>query len=351
MLQTRPADNVTREGSLVMIYEGFTLKKIVTLKKGEISNTKGGTWKHESLMGRRYGDRVHEKVVAKSGSKWEQTCYLLRPNMELWTDCLMHRTQILYSCDIALVCLRLNLVPGKVVVEAGTGSGSLTHSLARAVAPAGRVHTFDFHEERSKVAAEEFASHGLGDIVKAAHRDVCIERKEGMAETEWGFGLPPGTADAVFLDVPSPWLAVPAVHATLRHDGVFCNFSPCIEQVQRTCLVLAECGFTSIRTHEVLRREFMEHSMQYRAMYDFVAPPGREEPAKDSEPAAALVAQDEDGASKKEPAAKRRRTGDGGDDEEAPAAVTRPVLHVIPISVSRGHTGYLTFAHKVPPRD
>ena len=41
------------------------------------------------------------------------------------------------------------------MLEAGTGSGSLTHSLARAVAPDGRVHSFDFHEPRAAEAGAE----------------------------------------------------------------------------------------------------------------------------------------------------------------------------------------------------
>lgn len=42
------------------------------------------------------------------------------------------------------------------VLESGTGSGSLTHALARAVSPTGHVHTFDFHEQRATEAAVEF---------------------------------------------------------------------------------------------------------------------------------------------------------------------------------------------------
>ena len=52
----------------------------------------------------------------------------------------------------------------------GTGSGSLSHAILRTIAPSGHLHTFDFHEQRSQLARDEFTAHGLGDYVTARHR-------------------------------------------------------------------------------------------------------------------------------------------------------------------------------------
>ena len=233
MLRTqrkRPEDAILKVGSVVCVYEGFNNKRMIVLETGKWLHTKHGRWRHDLFVGRKYGDRVTTVMKDKRGD-WESSCCLLRPTMELWTECLPHRTQIIHLPDISYITLRLGLQSGHTVVEAGTGSGSLTHSLARAVAPLGKVKTFDFHEERSKTAAEEFKQHGIDHIVTAGHRDVCIQHTEGATHADWGFGQLPGTADAIMLDVPSPWLAIKAVHETLNDTGVFCNYSPCIEQV------------------------------------------------------------------------------------------------------------------------
>lgn len=50
--------------------------------------------------------------------------------------------------------------------------------------------------------------------------------------------------------------AVASAAQCLRPDGVFCSFSPCIEQVQRTCAALEEHGFFAVRSMECLLRHY-----------------------------------------------------------------------------------------------
>lgn len=95
--------------------------------------------------------------------------YVLQPTPDLWTQSLPHRTQIIYTPDISMILFQLEVKPGSIVVESGTGSGSLSHNFIRAVKPLGHLHTFDFHEQRCEIARQEFANHGLSDFVT-----VCI---------------------------------------------------------------------------------------------------------------------------------------------------------------------------------
>jgi tRNA (adenine57-N1/adenine58-N1)-methyltransferase len=133
-----------QEGDLVIVYERHDRMKALVVKPGELLQNRYGVFRHSDWIGKPFGCRVS----GKSGG----FVHLLAPTPELWTCVLSHRTQILYVADISFVVSYLELCPGKVVLESGTGSGSLTTSLARAVAPSGHVYTFDFHEERAASA-------------------------------------------------------------------------------------------------------------------------------------------------------------------------------------------------------
>ncbi|KAJ9598840.1 hypothetical protein L9F63_026627, partial [Diploptera punctata] len=174
-------------------------------RKGEwvenVFQTMYGALKVQSVIGKKYGS----KVSLSRG--W---AYVLHPTPELWTLTLPHRTQIIYTPDISMIITQLEIKPGSVVIEAGTGSGSLSHALIRCIKPNGHLHTFDFHEHRVSVAKEEFASHGLAKYVTVQQRDVCQN----------GFGDElNGKADAVFLDLPHPWEAVPHALAAMKNTG------------------------------------------------------------------------------------------------------------------------------------
>jgi tRNA (adenine57-N1/adenine58-N1)-methyltransferase len=66
--------------------------------------------------------------------------------------CTKKRTQILYQADISIVLLMLDILPGKTVVEAGTGTGIFSTYIASCIAPNGHLYTFEFHKQRAQAA-------------------------------------------------------------------------------------------------------------------------------------------------------------------------------------------------------
>ncbi len=65
--------------------------------------------------------------------------------------------------------------------------------------------------------------------------------------------------DGIFLDLPNPWDAIVGAKRALRQStsgGRLVAFSPCIEQVQRTCDALRLAGFVQIETVELVPKTY-----------------------------------------------------------------------------------------------
>ena len=242
-----PFKNIISVGDLVVMYQGFGQMTPIFVETGAILQNKHGAFHHDDLIGKKYGTKVVARTSQAQGKRRPGWMHVLQPTAELWSTCVLQRTQIVQPSDQAIIVSQLWLKGGSVVLESGTGSGIFTTALARVVAPLGHVHTFEFNEHRATVAGEEFIKNGLDTAVTVAHRDIC------------GEGFPTelnATADAVFLDVPNPWLAILHAKNVLKRGGRICTYSPCIEQVQRSCEALQREGFYSIKTIEVRLRHF-----------------------------------------------------------------------------------------------
>ena len=108
------------DGDTVILFLGFDNTLSIRVNKGTVSQTRYGALRHSELIGRKYGSQIH------CPKGW---LYVLYPTPELWTLNVPHRTQILYSTDISLVTLQLDLRPGSVVLEAGKNMFYFIHFL------------------------------------------------------------------------------------------------------------------------------------------------------------------------------------------------------------------------------
>ncbi|EKM51636.1 uncharacterized protein PHACADRAFT_261888 [Phanerochaete carnosa HHB-10118-sp] len=357
------------DGDLVIVWLTRDLVQPLVVCAGKELNSRFGVYRHADLVGVPYGS----KVGSRNGKGF---VHVLRPTPELWTLALPHRTQILYLADIAFVTSWLDIRPGSRVIEAGTGSGSFSHSTARTIGPTGHLWSYEFHEARANKAREEFTRHGMDKVVTLTHRNVC---KDGFTVEDM--------VDAVFLDLPAPWEAIQHAKKALRKERTtrICCFSPCMEQVLRTVSALNEAGFTEITMYEtLLRPQQVDAPPAPPSVADVAAQLKRAEARREEkrlgqiahahrqraakrkhEDVEAAAAGDGDGDGD-ETGGKRARTEEGEDsaatDTPAPAAVlvvgseeATEAVEERKISVSkafpevRGHTSYLTFAVLLPP--
>lgn len=118
-----------RDGDVAVVYLGHESTMPVKVRHGAQTQTRYGAIRHSAdLIGKRYGAKV---TCSKGG--W---VYVLHPTPELWTVTLPHRTQILYTTDIATITLMLELKPGSVVCESGENPfGTTRASLLPALQP------------------------------------------------------------------------------------------------------------------------------------------------------------------------------------------------------------------------
>lgn len=345
-------------GDTVICFHGHDDLRPLIVQPNQEYHCKDGKFKHNDIIGAKFGTRVRGVSNVK-GDYHVPSMLVLQNCADLWTMAVPHRTQIIYATDIAVIIMNLRVRPGSLVAEAGTGSGSLTHSFARAVAPTGQVFTFDFHKLRAMQAKEEFQRHGVGHLVTSGWRDVCTTGANpsgGDAPKEWwapecttpdsGFGLPQHHVDALFLDVPAPWLAIDNVLHTLKPGGILCTFSPCIEQTQRTCERLRQepSEFIDIRTVEALTKYFDPVFKRTRLPDDDEAVGLGTEVQEDAQ----ADPQVESTASTAPADAKAPSAATTGDKREKRSY--RVSVHFRAAMTSKGHSAYLTFARRRLPR-
>ncbi|KAJ7143578.1 tRNA methyltransferase complex subunit Cpd1 [Mycena crocata] len=367
-------------GDTVIIWLTREVIQHLVVTPGKDFNSKFGNYRHSDFIGMPYGS----KVGSRSGKGF---IHVLRPTPELWTLALPHRTQILYIADISFITSYLDIRRGSRVIEAGTGSGSFSHSVARSIGASGHLWSYEFHEARAKKAREEFAQHGMSDIVTLTHQNVC---KDGFNLTD--------AADSVFLDLPAPWDAVEHAKQALRKDRTtrICCFSPCMEQVLRTVSALNDAGFSDITMYETLvRSQDVTQVPALQSVGEVADKLKRAEEIKEMKRLRQIAAgqrshenphgekrkrggqldeQEElppDTEAEDSGSGKRLKPDDEMDDATVPQdtdvsrSLDEPSMHIVhanpappaKISVSkampevRGHTSYLTFAslHAMPP--
>src|SRR5512134_475757 len=120
-----------RDGDLAQLVGLRHKHFIINLQAGAKFETHRGILQHDDLIGRQWGTQVYSHTGAPF--------FLLQPSLaDLLID-LPRTTQIMYPKDIGFILVTMGVGPGQTVMEAGTGSGSMTTALAYAVEPEGRV--------------------------------------------------------------------------------------------------------------------------------------------------------------------------------------------------------------------
>ncbi len=255
-----------RDGDLVQLVGLRHKHFIVTLQTGARFESHRGILQHDDLIGKPWGTQVFSHTGAPF--------FLLQPSLAGLLVNLPRTTQILYPKDIGFIFVMMGIGPGQTVMEAGTGSGSMTTALAYAVGPQGHVISYEAKPDVQNLAIKNLTRFGLASRVDFKLRDI----QQGFDETD---------VDSFFLDVPNPYDYTEQVRAALKPGGFLCCLLPTINQVEKTLYALRRSNFAFLEVCEVLLRYYQPEPTKLRPTDRMVAHTGylifarRIEPSED----------------------------------------------------------------------
>jgi tRNA (adenine57-N1/adenine58-N1)-methyltransferase len=265
MLRTHSSP-IAHDGDLAQLVGLRHKHFILTLQSGARFETHRGILQHDDLIGKPWGTQVFSHI--------EAPFFLLQPSLADLINELPRTTQILYPKDIGFILVTMGVGPGQTVMEAGTGSGSMTTALAYAVGPQGRVISYEVKPDVQNLARKNLTRFGLDPRVDFKLRDI----QEGFDETD---------VDAFFLDVPNPYDYMGQVRAALKPGGYMCCLIPTFNQVEKTLLALRQSRFAFVEVCELLLRYYKPEPARIRPTDRMVAHTGflifarRIEPSED----------------------------------------------------------------------
>ena len=227
-------DNLVKENDFVLFYLSPRKKWLIQVSPGKQVHTHAGYIEVEEVIGKEYGQSVMTNT--------NQEIYLLYPRLNDFIFKSKRATQILYPKDMAIIASWTDLSNGKKVVEAGTGSGSLSCFIANLIRAEGRLYTYDVREESHEIAKKNIEKAGLSEFVTLKIKDA----KLGLEEKDM---------DVAILDLGDPWTLIKTMKGCLRPGGILASVSPTINQVEKVVIELQNEGFLEIETLEILMRE------------------------------------------------------------------------------------------------
>jgi len=220
---------------LVLLISRDHKRYLVRLLPGDRFHTHQGIINHDDLIDGPLGREVLSHL--------QRPFMVLQPSLHDLLMSIKRASQIIYPKEIGQILLKLDLGPGKRVIEAGTGSGVLTIALAHAVQPDGTVYSYEMREDMLNVAQRNIDLAGLLDRVKLTQRDIS----QGFTETG---------VDALFLDVREPQDYIGQALDALDDGGFFGALVPTTNQVSDLLAEMARHPFAAIEVLEIFIRYY-----------------------------------------------------------------------------------------------
>ncbi len=188
------------------------------------------------------------------GEPWGHACQvagkdlvIVKPTLPDLVATVRRKAAIILPKDTSRIVFELGIQPGDRVLESGIGSGAATLALAWNVGDGGKVVVQELREDFRDWAMKNLAAAGLDDRVDAHIGDLTEAVAEGVE----------GPFDAVLLDQPEPWAAIPNVVPMLAPGARIACYTPQVSQMEQVARTLAASGFADVRCMELIERDWL----------------------------------------------------------------------------------------------
>jgi len=204
------------------------------------------------------GARKHKGLGVLDPGKWvglawgsrvrlgDKEVALLRPTLADLAATLARKAAIILPKDASRILFELGVGDGARVLESGIGSAGLTIPLCWAVGAAGRVVVQELREDFAEWGRSNVEKAGLGGRLKIHVGDLT----QGLAPAVRG------PFDAVVLDQPEPWRAVPHLVPALAPGATVACYTPQVAQMEEASRALSRLGFADVRQMELIERKW-----------------------------------------------------------------------------------------------
>ena len=251
-------------GERVLLTDSRDRRYLIVLATGKQFHSHLGAIEHDDLIGAPEGSMVRTTNGAALTA--------FRPTLSDFVLKMKRGAQVVYPKDIGLILVYADVFPGATVVEAGTGSGSLTLALSRAVGSEGRVISYELRQDHHDQAVENINAWYEGSGGKPENLELRVgDLFEGIGD---GRGGSMEGVDRMILDLPEPWHAIGPATDSLAPGGVFCCYLPTIPQVSQTVEAMRRARFSFLTTLEGLVRTWNVEGQSVRPDHRMVAHTG-----------------------------------------------------------------------------
>ncbi len=227
------------DGDRVILLEPSSGRRwLVQVAQGAIKQGGLGVFDPGRFIGMDWGAQV--QVAGKD-------LVALRPSLPDLVATIRRKAAIILPKDSSRIVFEMGVGPGDRVLESGIGSGATTLALAWVVGDEGKVVVQELREDFRDWAMDNLAKAGLADRVEAHIGDLTEAVADGVE----------GPFDAVLLDQPEPWLAIPNLLPMLAPGARVVCYTPQVSQMENAANAMRDAGFASVQCMEIIEREWL----------------------------------------------------------------------------------------------